>query len=198
MDVVLIRHTEPAIAPGICYGCLDVPACIPYVPTVGHLTAALEALLADGTLATAPAHWLSSPAQRCTTLASQLATPGADLEPALREIDFGHWEGQAWDAIPRVELDAWAADVMGYCGHGGESAAAMRVRVSQWADALPSGRLAETPTLAAITHAGVIRQVAAHWLRQPLETVLGWPLAYGGITVFRLDADGAALRVWNR
>lgn len=195
MDVVLIRHTEPAIAPGVCYGSLDVPARMPWSPAVAQLTATLEALLADGTLATWPVRWVSSPAQRCTMLASQLAAQGADHEPALREIDFGRWEGQAWDALPRAELDAWAADVMGYRGHGGESAAAMRARVAQWADTLT---LTDTPAVAAITHAGVFRQLAAHWLRQPLDTVLGWPLAYGGVTIFRLEATGATLRVWNR
>lgn len=195
MDIILIRHTEPAIAPGICYGALDVPVRMPYAPTVVHLTQTLEMLLTEGTLATVPTRWLASPAQRCTSLASQLATQGAEIEPALREIDFGEWEGLAWDTIPRAELDAWAADVMRYRGHGGESAATMHARVTRWADSLP---LADTRTLAVVTHAGVIRQLAAHWLGHPLETVLGWPLAYGTVTVFRLDAAGATLRVWNR
>lgn len=195
MDVVLIRHNEPAIAPGLCYGSLDVPARVPCVPAAAHLTETLKALQADGTLAMSPTCWFSSPAQRCAILACQLAPQGADHVPALREIDFGQWEGQAWDAIPRMELDAWAADVMGYQGHGGESAAAMRARVVTWADALPCKDL---PAVGVVTHAGVIRQLASHWLGQPLETMLGWPLAYGAVTVFRLAAEGAALRVWNR
>ncbi|WP_428851544.1 histidine phosphatase family protein [Imbroritus primus] len=195
MDVVLIRHTEPVIAPGLCYGSLDVPARVPCVPALAHLTETLKALQADGTLAMSPARWFSSPAQRCAMLAGQLAPQGAAQVSALREIDFGQWEGQAWDAIPRMELDAWAADVMGYRGHGGESAAAMHARVAAWADALPRTDLL---AMGVVTHAGVIRQLAAHWLREPLETILGWPLAYGAVTVFRLDAEGAALRVWNR
>ena len=32
------------------------------------------------------------------------------LEPRLVEMDFGAWEMQPWDAIPRDQIDAWAAD----------------------------------------------------------------------------------------
>ena len=198
MDIVLIRHPAPEIAAGVCYGRLDVPARQPCMPPVVQLDARLQALLADVTDGQWPTRWYSSPAQRCHTLARQLTTDDIVLEPALQELDFGAWEGQAWEDVARAELDAWAADVMGYCAHGGESAAAMRQRVARWADGLASGLHGDGAVLAAVTHAGVIRQLASHWLGQPLEAVLNWPLAYGAISVLRVDAAGVALRAWNR
>ena len=45
------------------------------------------------------------------------------FDARLAELDFGHWEMQSWDGIPRAEVDAWAADVAHYRPGGGESVA---------------------------------------------------------------------------
>ena len=90
----LIRHPRPLIAPGVCYGRLDVAAEDPL-----PIAAALRALLPAG----APV-W-SSPLQRCRLLAGHLR-PQPRLDERLQEIDFGDWEGQAWDDIPRQEINA--------------------------------------------------------------------------------------------
>ena len=51
------------------------------------------------------------------------------FDERLREFDFGTWEGVRWDAIPRAELDAWAADFFHARPHGGESVHMLRERV---------------------------------------------------------------------
>ena len=43
-------------------------------------------------------------------------------------MDFGRWEGLPWSAVPRAELDAWAADLMHARPHGGESVAMLLAR----------------------------------------------------------------------
>ena len=61
---------------------------------------------------------------RCLELARELATPRKPrVSDDLVELDFGAWEGTPWEAVPRDELNAWAADVWGYRPGGGESAA---------------------------------------------------------------------------
>ena len=125
MILHLIRHPLPLVAPGICYGRLDVAA-----ENVPEAAAALRAELPSGLPV-----W-TSPLVRCRMLAEALhASPAVD--DRLAEMDFGDWEGRAWDAIARTELDAWAADIAGYAPPGGESPLAVQRRALQ---ALRGGR----------------------------------------------------------
>ena len=143
MRLFLIRHPPPLVAPGICYGATDLPLA---EDPAGH-AAALRPLLP----AAAPLY--SSPLARCRRLAAALH-PAPRFDERLRELDFGDWEMQAWDAIDRARLDAWAADPFGFAPPGGEAVAALRARVAEF--------LAELPEEAVlVTHAGVIKVCAA-------------------------------------
>ncbi|MFD1341414.1 histidine phosphatase family protein, partial [Litorisediminicola beolgyonensis] len=143
MGVTLLRHTTPEVAAGTCYGRTDLA-----------LPQGFEAE-ADAALArlARPSEVISSPLTRCRRLAERAAARfGVRLRlvPGWIEMDFGRWEGRAWDAIPRAELDAWAADFHGFAGHGGESVAELAARIS--------GALAAAPDAAlVVTHAGCIK-----------------------------------------
>lgn len=153
MGLTLLRHTAPDVAPGTCYGRLDLPP-------GPEFEAEAAALIADLPPAT---RLLTSPLQRCRRLAERIgAARGLPVEVAqsLTEIDFGSWEGLAWDAIPRAELDAWAQDFWHARPHGGESVAQFAARVA--------GFLAEcrdAQDWLAVTHAGQMR-AAVHLLGQ--------------------------------
>lgn len=196
MDIVLIRHPAPAIAGGMCYGQLDVPVAQPCAPAENTIRSMLLQLVDQGKLAASPTRWFSSPAQRCMWLAERLTEQAVQSVDALRELNFGRWEGMSWDAVPRAELDAWAVDLMGYCGHGGESAFAMRERLNAWRVSL-SQRPTAHAAIALVTHAGVIRQLTSLWLNEPLENLLDRPIAYGAICAIRLGPQRAEVRAWN-
>ncbi|WP_454732125.1 MULTISPECIES: histidine phosphatase family protein [Cupriavidus] len=190
MDLVLIRHAQPQVAPGLCYGALDLALAEPVAPAPARMLAALDGL--------APRRILCSTQQRARATAALLAAGHAlvpEPDARLRELDFGSWEGLAWDAVPRAELDAWAADLLHAAPHGGESAAAALARVVAWADALPAD---SGDCLWVVTHAGPMRMLAAHWLGVPLATTLGWDLAFGASCRFALGGGAARLRWWNR
>lgn len=102
---------------------------------------------------------VTSPLIRCTKLASYIARElrlPVKEDHRLMEIDFGTWERQAWSAIPRVVIDAWAADFLHARPHGGESVAMLRARVLESLFAYQS---AERTLI--VTHAGVIRAALA-------------------------------------
>ena len=152
----LARHAQPLVAPGICYGALDLradPAAT--ARSAQRLAAALPQRLSV---------W-HSPLQRCELLAQALIglRPDLTLKPApeLVEFDFGHWEGCAWDAIERANIDAWTAQFAHYRPGGGDNLAAMLERVS---NALGVARqaCAQGTDVLWITHAGVARCV--QWL----------------------------------
>ena len=143
MILYLVRHPQPKIDPGICYGSLDVEA--------ENAQAVAERLRTE--LPPGLPVW-SSPLRRCRDLAERLH-PAPVFDARLREMDFGAWEGRPWDAIPRAELDAWAADVAGYAPPGGESAQAVQQRILSFVAALTADEAV------VVTHAGVIRTLLA-------------------------------------
>lgn len=146
--ITLLRHTTPDVAPGTCYGRSDLGL------------AATFAQEAEAVLARLPAfdHLISSPLTRCRRLAETIAEArgmSAVVADLWTEMDFGSWEGRAWSALPRAELDAWAGDFLDYRGHNGESVAQLRARVARALRELPDG-----PCLV-VTHMGPIK-VARH------------------------------------
>ena len=150
MPVILVRHTRPRVAAGVCYGVTDLDV----APTFDDEAAAVVATLP------ASDRLVSSPLRRCRRLAERIgAAQGIVpvLDERLRELDFGTWEGVPWDAIPRTELDAWAADFFHARPHGGESVHMLRARVeAAIADYRRSGE-----SHVVITHAGVIKAALA-------------------------------------
>ena len=102
--------------------------------------------------------------------------PAPLIDERLVEMDFGRWEGLHWDAVPRAELDAWAADVAGYAPPGGESPLMLQRRALTFVAGLA------VPEAVVVTHAGVIRTLLAHWWGLPPAA---WPqlvFAYGSRT----------------
>lgn len=169
MILHLIRHPKPVVEPGVCYGRLDIPA-----ENVEAAAASLRAEL-PGELPL----W-SSPLRRCRDLA-ELLNPAPIFDERLVEMNFGAWEGRAWDAIPRPELDAWAADVAGYVPPGGESPLALQRRALDFVATL------DVPEAVIVTHAGVIRTLLAHWQGLPPERWTELVFAYGSCTRVVLD-----------
>lgn len=164
MQVFLIRHPPPQVAPGICYGRLDLPAL-----DVAAVAAALRAQLPAGLPV------IASPLARCRALAEALH-PAPRFEPTLMEMDFGAWEGKAWDEIGAAALDAWAADLLHHAPPGGESAAMLQARCVAALDALAAEGLA---ACAVVTHAGVMRAAIGHARRLPATEWSQLRFAYG-------------------
>jgi alpha-ribazole phosphatase len=159
MRLTLVRHPQPLVAPGICYGRTDLAV----APDVAQRAAATLA-------ATLPpaARLYSSPLQRCSTLAALLSHP--TLDSRLAELDFGQWEMQPWHAIPKAEVDAWAADLVHYRPGGGESVLQLTSRVARFYDDMC--RLPDEQAIV-ICHAGTMRVLVACQAGLPLaETAL--------------------------
>ncbi|MDO6387155.1 MULTISPECIES: histidine phosphatase family protein [unclassified Uliginosibacterium] len=148
-SIYLIRHPSVAVPPGVCYGQSDVALAEP----VDALAAGLRAQL--------PAEFalISSPLTRCRQLAEALGQPIFDAR--LMEIDFGRWELRAWDQIELSLIDAWAADPLHFCGHGGESVLQMAARAQAALAAALSG---DTRALVIVAHGGPLRAIAGQLL----------------------------------
>lgn len=168
MAVTLLRHPPPDIAQGVCYGATDLALAPGWEAQATLLSATLPAA---GLV-------ISSPLSRCRKLAGFIAKARdlpLQVDPRWREMNFGVWEGVAWDDIPRHALDAWADHFHSYADHGGESVGVLESRVRAGLSAAPDGALI-------VTHAGCIK--AAHAIH---DVAAGWDTRVGFGEWVRLD-----------
>ena len=187
MKLWLVRHAQPLVAPGVCYGATDMPA---------DADATAQAVQ---TLASAlPLHlpMRCSPLQRCEQLALSLSALRPDLifksehtEPRIAEMNFGEWEGQRWSAISKTEIDAWTADFADTrVGVHGESVRMFMQRVD---GALAQWRASGQDALW-VTHAGVVRAARLLLAGVACPTQAGqWPQQGPGFGELEVLTSGA-------
>ena len=171
----LVRHAQPLVAPGVCYGALDVPA---DAQATQQAASGLAQRLPSG------ARVQVSPLLRCQQLAQalQLLRPDLrfDTEQRLAEMNFGAWEGQRWDDLPPEAFDAWTNDFWRHRVGGGECVADFMGRVGDVWDAAVA---VSVPGVSQVwlSHAGVIRaaRLIASGQRE-VRAAGDWPAAAPG------------------
>jgi len=202
MDLILIRHPAVGVPTGICYGRSDVPLAADPSPEVQRCLNRIGTLSLCDPVGAVHASVLS----RCTQIAAPLAAHFnvvMQADSRLREIDFGRWEMQAWEAIDRGEIDAWAQDLENARVHGGESVAMLALRVGAWLKECETSEVADENSVGrpvvVIAHAGVIRVLTALALRLPLATCVDWHLPFGGLSQLRYNVSQKrwTLVTWN-
>jgi broad specificity phosphatase PhoE len=148
--VWLIRHAESTRMPGSVIGVTDPP-----LSAVGIEQAIrLEVAMAAHPLVRV----LSSDRERALATARMVARPHGlrvDSSAALREIDFGAWEGRSladlWKEEPEA-AKAWEEDLRSTPPSFGESLADLELRVSTfWSSLAP---LPHTGDVAIVAHRG--------------------------------------------
>ncbi|HBS84009.1 histidine phosphatase family protein [Vreelandella alkaliphila] len=117
----------------------------------------------------------SSDLNRCqqTLEWSQAAKPDVPLylEPRLRELDFGDYEGKVYDELKDLpHYRAWIDSVGELQIPGGESSGQLRERLNAWLEEVAAhAREHHYQKVLVVTHGGVIRE-----LRRRFETIGFW------------------------
>ena len=175
----LIRHPQPEVAFGVCYGSLDIKLS---EAGVRHAKA-IAAELKDQPFAAI----YTSPRQRCRQAATILAKGRRrqcnELD-ALREVDFGQWEGLTYEQIALrapEQYDRWMRHPTEFQFPGGECFADMRGRVLAAAAELRAQHPRDA--IALFTHGGPIRVLIAHALGIPSANVFRIGVNFGGVSV---------------
>ena len=169
MKLWLVRHAQPLLESGVCYGALDIAA---------DRQATHAAALCLAHVLPLAVELISSTLQRCEQVTQCLCGLRPDLicnfDKRLVEMNFGQWEGQRWDDIARAQLDGWTSDFANWHRGGAECVAEFMARVGAvWDETKASNQ----PTVW-ITHAGVIR--AANCIaqgRSQMGQASQWPVA---------------------
>lgn len=110
--------------------------------------------------------------------------------PALRERNFGIWEGMSFDEIRErypKEFEAWAVNPLKFSPIGGESTFEVKKRIIKAFDEIIGDHNGEH--IAIVSHGGVNRIILCHFLGIPLENI------------FRIEQDYAAVNIielWDK
>ena len=147
MQLYLIRHPQPSVSSSICYGQTDIGLAPESLRELDALASKLRQQLPPQV----PVY--CSPLLRCRLLAEKLSA-SASSDARLAEMHFGQWEMCLWDALPREQLDAWAADPLHYTIPGGESVAQMQQRILSF---MQEQHKQGIKNMALVTHAGVMK-----------------------------------------
>ena len=125
-------------------------------PLDTHGTA--QATAAAGTLGRVSGAW-RAPTLRCAQTATALGLD-TQVDPELRDCDFGRWSGRELTDVQAEEPDAVAAWLTAPAAapHGGESVTQLLARSGGWLD----GRPWPAGQTVAVTHPAVIRAAVVH------------------------------------
>lgn len=177
MEVHVIRHTPVAVEKSICYGQLDVALASSFKQ---------DADLIKSRIPQGIEQVYASPLSRCKQLVDYLDLKPIQFENALMEINFGNWEGKAWNDIPKEELNEWMHDFVNICPPNGENLQMLYNRVQHFLD-----QLAQQPheKVLLVCHAGVIRCMWTYLLDIPLVNMMKIPVGFFELFSFKLSKD---------
>ena len=197
MELHFIRHTQPEIERNTCYGQADISLSTSFPEEAEEILSTLKRLNIDDSYSKI----ISSPSQRCQRLAEKVLTmqsqqnghhinqkaqpciaTAIELNPDFMEVNFGDWELKHWREIPREQSEYWTDNFITARLPNGESLLDLQHRVLQAFDKLLNMHGDYEPCkIAIITHAGVMRIIAAKVLNIALEDIFNLKINFGQI-----------------
>jgi len=183
--LLLVRHAQVGAAyTGRLVGATDPPL----DPAGQTQTRAL----AGRVMRLVPQVCYCSPMQRCRQTASAVAPElPLDVDPDLREIDFGQWENRSFAEAAAADpslVARWAAFDPDFAFPGGERVGSFLRRVHAAADRL---RQVEVQTVLVVTHGGVVRTMICHLLGLESRKYVAFDVRYAAMAVIDLfDGKG--------
>lgn len=136
-----------------------------------------------------------SPLKRCVQTASAIVEATGlkpRTEPAVRECDFGSWEGLSFAEVFQKDADgvrAWLIEEH-HSSHGGESRAELAERAWTWWEQAAQRHAGET--ICVVAHGGPIRCILQRAMQASVQAFLALEIDPASISL--LQTEGSALR----
>jgi len=176
MNIYLIRHTLPKVAPGICYGHADVDVADTFEDELKKLQPKLSHVIQP--------LLISSPLRRCLKLANEVAkyseTFAVQTDERLMELNFGDWELRNWHDIPQGIVAEWSDEHIRQAPPNGESYVQLHTRAKHFFEELSVRK--DIEHVLVFTHAGVIRALVSELSGMPLTAAASIAVDYGSMT----------------
>lgn len=181
MKLYIWRHPKPVAAKGICLGQTDMTVDL---RKLKRLANQIERFACVHKL---PKVIWVSPLQRSLKVGEILAQRGFQLNMAseLSELNFGAWDGQAWQHISKHEIDEWCDHFADFNFESGESLTQLFTRVEHWLKM----RAHDDELILAVGHGGWINAAKMLVNHQPIPQLASdWQsaAAYGELSTLEL------------
>ncbi|MDA7980735.1 MAG: histidine phosphatase family protein, partial [Pirellulales bacterium] len=115
----------------------------------------------------------------------------------LREIDFGHWEGQTYEELQQNvphEIERWNREGEGFSFPGGEAIASFHQRIDHVARHIADD---DSESLLIVTHGGVIRHLVCRLLGLPISQSFSFKVSPASVTTIEMQGGNAVLTSLN-
>lgn len=189
MRLILLRHGRTGLSRRYV-GSSDVALSEEGRVQIRSLRPMLAAMQIDGLMA--------SPMLRCTQTVDLLGLGlPVQLDPDLREIDFGRWEGKTFAEIEAQDPDLvqdWAQGNDNFCFPDGEATAGFSSRIESVKKRLLG---ADVNTMLLVAHGGVIRSLICGLLGLSPQDYLLFQVAKGHYSTMDLHREGGVLTGFN-
>jgi broad specificity phosphatase PhoE len=186
--IYYIRHGETAWnAAGRFQGAQDIPLNDRGLTQAAHAGGILDNLFARDGRAASSLAFVASPLGRARHTmelvrgAFQLPPDDYALDDRLREIGYGHWEGSTLQQMQASDPEVFATreiDKWGVPPPGGESYAAVTVRMRDWYQSLQGDTVA-------VAHGGTARALMVVLGIETPSSAIDLTIAQGAVYVFR-------------
>lgn len=165
----LLRHTQPAVESGICYGSTDVELREEFKEIdLVKVLAKVADIEVDRVY--------SSPLKRCRILAEAVGKGDVIEDKLLQEMDFGEWELRSWDEIFELEGGKeWFDDYLNCRTPNGESFADVEGRAAEFLEKI------EGDNILIVSHAGAIRAILTTLKIVDRESAFDYKVEYGDL-----------------
>lgn len=179
MVIHLLRHTQPKIDKGICYGHTDIDVEDSFNKEVKSILDSIENQKFDIIY--------SSPLKRCVKLAERVLHNHEKIiyDHRLKELNFGEWELKKWDEIIESEVGkAWFDDYLIKTCPGGESYPELEKRIEIFIEDIKSSN--SNDRILVVTHAGVIRVFYKLIAEMSMDDAFKMSINYGELFTIEL------------
>lgn len=139
-------------------------------------------------------HIISSPLKRCYDFSESLSTKHSlplKIISALKEIDFGQWDGQTVQSVKDNDgdrLDKFWQDPLNNTPPDGEPVLAFQTRVvACWNELLMKHR---GKNCLLVSHGGVQKMILAEILKMPIHTIHNIEVPYACCTTLQVYYNG--------
>ncbi len=177
MEIYVIRHTAPAIEPGICYGQSDIGLQASFKNDSAKILKKIPRTVVAV---------YTSPLVRCKKLAAliscELPIPLHE-DARLKELNFGDWEMKRWDEIETIPLHSWMTDYVNKPCPNGESYQRLYERVESFLIELSQLNI---ESAALVTHHGVMKCIHSYINKCNLSDAMTFNFELGGVYQFSL------------
>lgn len=184
MEIYLIRHTTPKIKKGICYGASDLEVVESFPEEAAAIRAVLPTYQREIRV-------ISSPLIRCKQLADFISVPQqVVVDNRFKEMSFGNWELQAWNAIDSDILKEWFKNFVTIPSPNGESFQEVHDRAMR---AFQEIRQGDHSQVWIVAHSGIIRAILSNLKSAPLKEAFNEKMAYG--VVYKIEKNNKITQI---